>query len=89
MPLARSKGPLISAVEGVFFPMIAAPSTRRLHITCVVTRTVLLRAGRPHAIRARVPGSIWVPPRHDRAPGEQRIRSQESATGSSRDRRSP
>ena len=47
MPLARSKGPLISAVEGVFFPMIAAPSTRRLHITCVVTRTVLYElAGR-------------------------------------------
>ena len=47
MPLARSKGPLISAVEGVFFPMIAAPSTRRLHITCGVTRTVLYElAGR-------------------------------------------
>ena len=47
MPLARSTGPLISAVEGVFFPMVAAPSTRRLRITCVVTRTVLYKlAGR-------------------------------------------
>jgi hypothetical protein len=47
MPLARSTGPLISAVEGVFFPMIAATSARRPHITCVVTRTVLYKlAGR-------------------------------------------
>ena len=51
MPLARSTGPLISSVEGVFFPMTsegsARRSPRRLHITCVVTRTVLYElAGR-------------------------------------------
>jgi hypothetical protein len=51
MPLARSTGSPISAVEGVFFPMIAATSRRHEQITCVVTRTVLSElAGRTLAV---------------------------------------